>query len=67
MNVQYFTEAALSFFAGITAFNIFLNFLLLAAEELKKCSIINKKKKRYAVLHPAGKPVRPGAEQALRA
>lgn len=57
MNAQYFTEAVLSFLAGAAAFNIFLNFLLLVAEELKKCSIINRKKKNYAVLRPADRLV----------
>ena len=47
MSAEYFTEAAVSFIACVTVFTIFLNFLLLAAEELKKCSIIKRKKKNY--------------------
>ena len=38
MSAEYFTEAAVSFIACVTVFTIFLNFLLLAAEELKKCT-----------------------------
>ena len=52
MSAEYFTEAAVAFLAGAAAFSIFLNFLLLVREELKKCSIM-KKKKNYAVLRPS--------------
>lgn len=52
MNAEYFTEVVSVFIAVAAAFAIFLNFLLLVREELKKCSIINRKKKNYAVLRP---------------
>lgn len=52
MSAEYFTEVAVAFLASVAAFSIFLNFLLLVREELKKCSII-KKKKNYAVLRPS--------------
>ena len=54
MSAEYFTEVAVAFLASVAAFSIFLNFLLLVREELKKCSIIKKKKKKnYAVLRPS--------------
>ena len=39
MSAEYFTEVAVAFLASVAAFSIFLNFLLLVREELKKCSI----------------------------
>ena len=63
MSAEYFTEAAVSFIACVTVFTIFLNFLLLAAEELKKCSIIKRKKKNYAVVRPSGRMVLQGPDR----
>jgi len=67
MNAEYFTEAAGSFIACVTVFTIFLNFLLLAAEELKKCSIIKRKKKNYAVVRPSGRMVLQGPDRVMGA
>ena len=67
MSAEYFADAAVSFIACVTAFTIFLNFLLLAAEELKKCSIIKRKKKNYAVVRPSGRMILQGADKAMGA
>lgn len=67
MSAEYFTEIVISFIAGAAAIAIFLNFLLLAGEELKKCSIINRKKKNYAVLRPAEKGLYRSPDGMMRA
>ena len=51
----------------LQVFTIFLNFLLLAAEELKKCSIIKRKKKNYAVVRPSGRMVLQGPDRVMGA
>lgn len=68
MDTQVFTQMAVAFFGGMTAMNIFINFIQLCIEEMKKCSIMDrsrreqkktfwfgKKEKKYAVLRNVGR------------
>ena len=52
MDSQDFAKIMIVFVTSAAVCSVFLNFLLLVKEELKKCSIINKKK-NYAVLIPS--------------
>ena len=53
MDAQDFTQAVMVFIASAAVCGVFINFISLLIEELGKCSIINRKKKNYAVLIPS--------------
>lgn len=53
MDAQEFAQAAIVFIASAAVCGVFINFLSLLSEELKKCSIMDRKKKQYAVLVPS--------------
>lgn len=53
MDAQEFAQAAIVFVATAAVCGVFINFFSLLSEELKKCSIMDGKKKHYAVLSPS--------------
>lgn len=53
MQVQEYVRAVFIFMIIAAAGGVFVNFLALVIEELKKCSIMNEKKRKYEVLLPS--------------